>query len=223
MKVASGDQSRELIARFSTDTKWGSIEHDPLQQNVIALSREELGRRFTVFLNNGCRLTIKGTSVLVIDRSKPFDPVRFLGQGSRIWRGPIDGGGLEGDEDQDPRSLGLTEIDFSKVGFGHFLKEGETRITGEEKLDRMKADPRIRLDAGVGQALLDEKGQVTLRFLYDTHGISWMEFATALRSSGGRRYFLCLYRRRGGGSWCWGCGWLVLGRYRANVSPLLAI
>ena len=64
----------------------------------------------------------------------------------------------------------------------------------------MKASPRIRYDAGAGVALLDEKGQATLRFLYDTYGITWMEFATVLRYSDGLRYLLVL-RRGGGGSW----------------------
>lgn len=222
MKSASPEQSRELIARFSTDTNWGAVHHDPLQSDVIQLSRDELGRRFTAFLNNGCQLVIKGPSALVIDRTRLFDPAKFIGKGSSIWRGSADSNGLEGEEDQDSRSLALTEIDFSKVAFEHFLKEGESSITGEGKLIRMKADPCIRYDAKVGQALFEEKGQATLRWLYDTYGITWFELAgTVLRGSGGGRYFLYLDRDVGG-SWNWDYRWLGCGRSAGGVSPVSA-
>lgn len=219
MKALSRQQLAELNGSLNLDTNWSAVDPDKVQAQFIEQSKEERGRQWTAFLNNGGRLVIKGPSVLVIDRSKPFDPTRFLGNDSSIWRGPADGKGLE--EDQDPRSVALTEVDFSGIAFDHFLKEGEQTITGEEKLVRMKADPRVRYDAGVGVALLDEKGQATLRFLHDTYGITWMEFATVLRDSGGDRCFLDLCRGDGG-SWDWDCGWLDGGRIRDRVSPVSA-
>lgn len=221
MKALSRDQLAELNGSFNNDTNWGAVDPDKVQVPFIELSKGERGRRWTAFLNNSGQLIIKGPSVLVADRSKPFDPVRFLGKGSSIWRGPADGKGLEGEEDQDPRSLALTEVDFSKVAFEHFLKGGESAITGEEKLVRMKADPRVRYDAGVGQALLDEKSQATLRFLHDTYGITWMEFATVLRDSDGDRAFLYL-DRSGDGSWVWYYYWLGGVRNAKGVSPVSA-
>jgi hypothetical protein len=144
-----------------------------------------------------------------VNRSQPFDPAKFVGRNWSIV-------------EEDERSLAVIELDFSKVRFESGLQEGERYITGEEKLKRLMAMPEIRLDAKIGQALYEEKGQATLRFLHDHFGVSWMEFAgTVLRRSGGRRCFLCLVRH-GGGSWGWHYGWLGLGRYRDYVSPLLA-
>ncbi|MEK7479869.1 MAG: hypothetical protein AAB665_01120 [Patescibacteria group bacterium] len=221
MKALSRQQLAELNGSFNLDTNWSAIDPDNVQARFIEQPKEERGRQWTAFLNNGGRLIIKGPSVLVIDRSKPFDPTRFLGTGSSIWRGSADGKGLEGEEDQDPRSVVLTELDFSNVAFDSFLKEGEPTIVGEEKLVRMKASPRIRYDAGAGVALLDEKGQATLRFLYDTYGITWMEFATVLRYSDGLRYLLVL-RRGGGGSWGGDGRWLGGVRDAGRVSPVSA-
>ena len=176
----------------------------------------------TDFLKNGCRFTIKGPSVLVIDRSKPFDPAKFVGDGCSVWRGPRDGKGLEGDEAQDARSLALAEIDFSRVRFESGLIKSESTIVGEEKLVRLMAMPEIRLDAKFGQALYEESGQATLCFLHEHFGVSWLEFAgTVLRHSGGGRYFLCLDRRVDG-SWNWRYYWLDSDRARDDVSPLLA-
>jgi hypothetical protein len=144
-----------------------------------------------------------------INRSKPFDPGKFVGRNWSIV-------------EEDERSLGLAELDFSKISFESGLKEDERYITGEEKLKRLTALPEIRLDAKIGQALYEEKGQATLRFLHDHFGVSWMEFAgTILRDSGGRRYFLYLYRFVGR-SWDWSYSWLGYVRNRGSVSPLLA-
>jgi Adenylate and Guanylate cyclase catalytic domain len=82
--------------------------------------------------HNECCLSIKGGGALVIDRSKPFDPARFIGSGWRIV-------------EEDPRALAITEIDFSKARFDSGLKEGESIIDGEEKLKRVKQLPAIRM------------------------------------------------------------------------------
>ncbi|OGG54860.1 hypothetical protein A3C20_00380 [Candidatus Kaiserbacteria bacterium RIFCSPHIGHO2_02_FULL_55_25] len=209
------------MATFTTNVDWNKVDFEKIGAQSLIRNPKFAGAQFRAWMENGCRFVIKGPSVLVIDRSKPFDSTRFLGQGSSIWRGPAEGKGLEGEEDQDSRSVALTELDFSSVAFDNFLKEDEPTIIGEEKLVRMKADPRIRYDAGVGVALLDEKGQATLRWLHDTYGITWMEFATVLRYSDGHRCFLFL-DRRGGGSWHARCRWLGHGRSAGGVSPVSA-
>ncbi len=208
-KIVTRGQALELTARFGVDTNWDSIDGDKLQAEIISLPRDELGRRFTAFVKKGCRLVIKGPSALVIDRSKPFDPVKFIGRGWEV-------------AEQDERSLALTGIDFSDVRFESGHQEGEGVITGEVKLERLKAMPEIRLDAKIGQALYEEPGQATLRFIYEHFGVSWFELGgTVLRGLGGGRYFLCL-GRRDDGSWHWYYFWLVSDRLRDRVSPLLA-
>jgi len=196
------------MAVLATNVDWDTVDFDGLQ-DLIVRRPKDAGAAFGAWLRNGGRFAIKAPSALVVDRSKPFDPVKFVGAGWSIV-------------EEDTRSLALTELDFSKVRFESGLQEGERYITGEEKLKRLTALPEIRLDAKIGQALYEEKGQATLRFLHDHFGVSWIEFAgTVLRDSDGRRCFLCLYRR-GDGSWDWFCFWLDRVRYRGNVSPLLA-
>ena len=125
-------------------------------------------------------------------------------------------------EEQEQRSLALTEIDFSKVRFVSGLKTGENYITGKQKLGRLKKAGAIRLDAKVGQALYEEKGQPTLRFIHEHFNISWFELAgTVLRSPHGDRYFLYLYRNDDG-SWGWDYYWLDSDRGAGDVSPVVA-
>lgn len=133
---------------------------------------------------------------------KPFDPATFIGADWSIWRGPADGKGLQGKEQQDDRSLILQEVDFSKVLFLTYLQEGEICITGEEKLKRLKTGDLIRLDARVGQALWEEKGHKTLEWLRKEQGITYLDFmGTELRSPYGYRSVLSL--SWSGGEWYW--------------------
>lgn len=198
------------MAALATNTDWGSIDFETADlQDRIVRNPKEAGRLFAAWLQNGCRLFIKGPNALVVDRSRSFDPVKFIGKGWSIV-------------EEDERALVLIEIDFSKVRFESGLREGESTIIGEQKLERIKAMPEIRLDAKIGQALYEEKGQPTLRFIYEYYGVSWFELAgTVLRLSDGSRYFLCL-NRDDDGSWNWYYHWLDRGRNRDHVSPLLA-
>ena len=208
------DQASELKAAFRRGG-WTNAEIKRMCEG----DNPTLLRRF---LNNGCKFVMKGPSTLVIDRANLPTPEKFIGADWSIWRGPADGKGLKGEEDQDPRSLTLTEVDFSKAVFDCPLHKGEQYITGEVKLAREKADSKIRLDFGIAMALFHEKGQATLRFLHDTYGVTWMEFTgTVLRHSSGCRYFLCL-PRGDDGSWHWYCRWLDGDRSAARVSVRLA-
>jgi hypothetical protein len=83
-------------------------------------------------------------TLLSIDRSIPFDPVAFIGEGWSIM-------------EEDEHSLLLTEIDPTKVGLEMMLKDGEEMVVGEEKLKRLIASGNIRLDAKVLQTLWENK------------------------------------------------------------------
>jgi hypothetical protein len=194
---------------LGSNVQWGGIDFETSKlQDMVIRDPKGAGARFASFLQNGCQFEIKGPSVLTVDRSKPFNPEKFIGKGWKTL--------------EEERALLISSIDFSKVTFENALREGEATITGEEKLVRLVSGGNIRLDAKTGQALFEEKGQGTLRFLYDTYGISWMEFAgTVLRNDDGGRYFLSL-RRVHDGSWSWGYGWLGGDRDATSVSPLLA-
>src|SRR3989344_797976 len=190
------DQSQQVIATLMTNTDWSAIDFEAAGlQDMIVRRPKDAGAAFTAWLKNGCRLSVRGPNTLVIDRSRPFNPTRFIGKGWTI-------------EEQDERALALTEIDFGAVRFESGLKEGEAAITGEEKLKRLKAGGVVRLDAKIGQTLYEENGQATLRFIHEHFGISWLELAgTVLRHPDGRRY--CLYLcRYGDDPWRWRYGWL---------------
>ena len=179
-------------------------------------------RRLVAFLSNGLNFVMRGPGTLSIDRTKPFNPAMFIGNGWTIWRGPKEGNGLKGDEAQDTASLALAEIGFASVLFTACLKDGETVITGKEKLARHIQAKHIRLDAKVGQCLLEEKGQATLEWLYQTFGVTWFELpGTVLRFSDGDRCFLCLYRDVYG-KWRWDCYWLGSDRLAEDPSAVLA-
>ena len=64
---------------------------------------------------------------LVLDCTKPFDPVSFMGKG---WK----------ELERDERAYAMTQVDFSKCQFLTCLKEGEDYFAGEEKLRRLKDD-----------------------------------------------------------------------------------
>ncbi|MFH1891567.1 MAG: hypothetical protein ABIK83_02670 [Candidatus Zixiibacteriota bacterium] len=134
----------------------------------------------------------------------PFNPESFLGKGWKV------------DERVGTRTGG--NLDAGRIVRKDYLREGETSITGEERLHRIKEAPGdIQLDAEDFLALWQEKDHATLRWLYDTKGITWLSFwGTVLCHPRGFRYVLCLYRD-GVGSWYWYYYWL--GRGWLGLSP----
>ncbi len=148
-------------------------------------------------------------SSIVIDRTTPFNPAKFLGEGWSIWRGPANGDGLSGDEEQDERSLALTEVDLSKVRFETCLRDGEPRINGEEKLKRLREAGHIRLDAKVFQSLWEHKDKIPESWKEKINGNTRFIFfdGTILRSPYGGRLVLYFYWL--GGEWSWSFYWLV--------------
>lgn len=133
---------------------------------------------------------VEGPKPLIIKRTKIFNPAEFVGAGTTIWRGPVDGDGLEGKPDQDERSIALNEVDLIRVRFETTLEKGEKVVNGEERLVRLKSKPLIRLDPGW-----------LVEFLVDTSKIPehWKKLGyitfdgQVLRYPNGRRYVLCLY------------------------------
>jgi hypothetical protein len=220
-KAVSRGQALQVSARVATQVNWDKLDGDSLQRDVISLSPEEFGRRFTEYLRNGARI-IRESNLLRIDRSVPFNPTKFLGEGWSIWRGPADGDGLSGDEDQDQRSLGLTELDLSKIQFVTCLRGKETHIGGEEKLRRLKASSRIRLDAKIFQTLWENKDRIPEILKEKTNGYTTYVFfdGTILRCPDGNRCVLCFCWF--GGGWDWSYGWLDYDWYSLDPSAVLA-
>jgi len=161
---------------------------------------------------------------LPINRSKPFNPAEFIGQGWSIWRGPADGGGLEGEEEQDARSLAIIEVDLNKVILDAALNAGENSITGEERLRRLKERNAVRMDAAIFQALWNNKHMIPERLKEKTNGNTTYVFVdgTTLRGPGGDRYSLYFCWDAGLRGWFWDFYWQGYDRDVDNPSALLA-
>ncbi|MBI4088972.1 hypothetical protein HY415_02650 [Candidatus Kaiserbacteria bacterium] len=221
MKKATYRQLKDIGIRFLNLDPEG-VDGDAIRKGTEGCSVNDVDRRLKAFLNNGLSFMMKGPSALIIDRTKPFNPAAFIGSGWTIWRGTTNGDGLTGEEEQDARSLELTEINFATVLFTACLEDGETSIIGEEKLARHIAAKHIRLDARIGQCLFEEKGQAACEWLYQTFGIRWFELSgTVLRNGFGSRCFLFLYRNNDG-RWYWSYDWLGSNRDAENPSAVLA-
>lgn len=135
------------------------------------------------------------TNLINIDRSVSFNPEAFIGVGWVI-------------EEQDERSLLLTNIDPDSIILETTLIDEGKLIKGEERLTHLKEKECVRLDASVflffwkNQNLIPEKWKekdgINPTYIF-FHG-------TILRNSRGDRYTLFLWFDRGG--WNWSFNWL---------------
>lgn len=214
MGQITADQSHQVMAVLATNVAWSSIDFEGhgIQEAIIANSRDA-GKQFELFIKNRARLIVGEPKII---QTKPFNPAEFIGKGWTIWKGPADGDGLTGEEDFDPRSRALTEIDITWLRFETCLREGESSIKGEEKIRRLKEMPDfIRLGGnaflGFWEDYQANKENSALEWIYRAHKIRFIDFPDdILRSPGGSHYVLCLYRG-GGGEWGWGVGWPDVG------------
>jgi len=147
--------------------------------------------------------------IITIDRTAPFDLVKFLGQDWAI-------------DEQDERSLALTQVDLANVQLEHMLKKSESRIKGEEKLKRLKKAGHIRLDAKVFQTLWENQALIPESWKEKTDGCTTFIFfdGTVLRCPDGRRDVLSLCW--GGGQWYWNGRWLGRDWHVYGPSAVLA-
>lgn len=155
-----------------------------------------------------------------------FSITEFIGADWKVWQGPADGQGLDGEEDRDPRNVDIKEIDWVQVMRETCLKSGETSIKGEEKLRRLKELGHIRLGGSAFLALWRDyqvnKEKSVLEWLYNTFGVTYLDFfGLVLRSPYSFRCVLYLYRRDDG-QWDWDTDWLGLDWRARHFSALLA-
>jgi len=206
-KPVSTDQSHAVMAALATNVDWSELDLEVLQ-GIIRTSKDA-GKQFTAFLKNGGKMIIGKINSIFIDRSKPFDPEKFIGKGWSI-------------EEQDERSLSITELDLDKVQFKTCFKSGENLIKGEEKLKRLKADGRVRLDAKIFQMFWGNLHLIPGSWKEKVNGnIRFILFdGTILRGPDGDRYALSLYWYDG--EWRWHCRWLEGGWIANILSVVLA-
>lgn len=170
---------------------------------------KEAGEQFTLFLKNGAHVLVGKIETIPIDRTTPFNPAEFIGAGWSIWKGPAEGNGLEGEEEQDARSLVLTMLDITRLRLETTLKGDETSVVGEGKFKRLQKMTDTRLDAGIFQTFWRNQHLIPERFKAKTNGNITRIYCdgTVLRSPNGSRCVLCFYWGVGTLEWCWDyCG-----------------
>lgn len=158
------------------------------------------------------RLVLRGLAKIV---REPFklacnkfpSPKAFIGKGWAVWKGPVDGNGLEGEEDRDVREDALLVIDWEQVLLEDHLEEEEASIYGEEKLWRAIASGKIQLGGNAFFSLwTDYKTNCELSILEKLrhNGVTRIYFfGLRLRNPDGDRSVLCLYVD--GSEWHWRC------------------
>lgn len=150
------------------------------------------------------------SSILPINRATPFNPTGSIGNGWTIWKGPINGNGdgLTGEEEQDKRSLALTELKLADIRLETGLVKKETSIKGETKLARLKKAGHIRLDAAIFETLWENQHLIPHQWKKETNGSTMYVYfdGTALRSPDG--YRCVLYLCWDGDRWYRDCSWL---------------
>jgi hypothetical protein len=151
---------------------------------------------------------------VAIDRTRPFDPVQFFGQG---W---IQGWTIE---EEDENSLSLNQVDLANVQLKHMLNPDEIHISGEQRLERLKKAGHIRLDAKVLQTLWENQGLIPEVWKQKTDGGTIRIFfdGTILLDPNGVRssLFLDLMIED---QWRWYVYGLNLDRYICHPSAVLA-
>lgn len=220
-KAVSRGQALQVAARVATQVNWDDLDGDSLQEKVIDLTPEEFGTRFTAFLKNGAQFIVAGAMAIL---TKTFSPSKFIGNGWTIWKGPVDGDGLSGEEDKDERSLKISRLEATKIVFNNCLKEGETSVKGEEKIRRLKNEKPelIRLGGNAFLGLWEDYkangANSILEWLYKSKGIRFIDFpGLVLRGPDGFRCILCLCRDDDG-QWDWRYYGLVNGWDAGDLS-----
>jgi len=202
------------------EISWDNVSRETAQ-SILKDDPKGFATRFVEFVKNGGRFILSGLKVSCAS----FDPQKFIGNDWAFWKGSKDGNGLEGQEERDKMAMALTEVDLEKSDFLTCLGEGESSITGEEKLIRLRKLNRPLYGAnqfmGLWQDYQQNKAGSVLEKLYQHKGITYIDFfGDVLRRSDGYCCVLCLYRDDGG-LWHWdyrglGRDWFV---HRFTVVP----
>lgn len=147
--------------------------------------------------------------------NKAFNPAEFLGKDWKVWHGPVNGNGLEGDEDcvAEPDI-----VDFKHVVIETHLQGNEANVHGEEKMKRARAGRNCQLGGRAFLALWENwqeckaKGHPEdsilekLRRAKKIGNVVYF-FGLSLRHPDGHRYVLYLYFD--GREWYWHHYWLA--------------
>lgn len=177
-------------------------------------SKPDILKEFKFVLGGSAKI-VRESFNLACD--KAFSPTEFIGQGWTVWKGPVAGNGLIGQEDRDVREDDIMVIDWKQVLFEDHLQEKEFSIHGEEKLKRAIASCGIQLGGKAFLSLWEDyqaNGKNSVLEKLRCNGFRCIYFfGLCLRSSIGNRSVLRLYANDY--RWWWGDNWLS-GRWSAS-------
>ncbi len=195
-KTSQG-QALRLVSSFATDTRWGDLDPHDLQR-FLELPASERGNRFTQFL--GGQFSQRdpdpvGSMTLTINRGR-FNPAEFLGEGWKVVS-----------EESDKVSATIKKLDLGQVQQVSLLIDGEARISGEERLRRLKISNYIRLDADIFLKLWENQHLIPSQWKVLINGRPRCVYfhGTIFERTHGLRYVLYLYWD---GGWKWSTSWL---------------
>ncbi len=138
---------------------------------------------FFLLFTISCGYKAKREEILKIDRRKHSDLIFSKTPGLQIIPG-----------ETDVHSMTLSTVDLADIKEITVLKD-EIRITGEEKLKRLKSSPLVRLDADILQTLWENQSLIPESWKYKVNGhYKYIFFdGTMFQASDGERYVMYLY------------------------------
>lgn len=149
-----------------------------------------------------------------------FNPEKDI---ARLWafgdktNGPLENDGITAFKRVIAKAATLPREEGYKLLFATGLV-GTTWISLEDRIRILSA--RAMADPNLLWSLYKEKGQKTLRYLYNTYGVTWMEsLRRCVCFQGGNEHTLHLFRKKGG-RWDWDYFW---GEARTAVHPALVL
>jgi len=208
LKICKLEHIMDVLAE-SVDLKAIGME----ELDLAIQSVDEVGNRFSNFLRTLGTLIVhtgRRTRIARIDRTKVFDPVRFMDHPDlRI-------------EEQDQRSIMIEEIDPSDISLESMLRD-ETVIGGEEHLKRLKQKGYVRLDAGIFEVLWENKHLIPEGWKGTFHDPKYIFFdGTVFRNQYGR-FVISMYWDKDK-KWNWTYCRLDVGGWKAeDLSAVLKV
>ena len=180
------------------------------EEDFIIPNGNEAEKRFASFFKTvGKSIVDEGrrSRIIRINRRQLFDPLSFIEhQCFQI-------------DEQDERSVILNEIDSSKIAFESMLN-GETAISGEEHLKRLKQTGHIRLGASIFQTFWENQHLIPERWKGTLKDHKHIFFdGTILKNQCGR-YVISMYWNRDE-EWSWTC--CRLGKECRKVKDVSAV
>lgn len=150
-----------------------------------------------------------------------FDPALVFDWGWKLESvvyGPRGNDGISAFQSTIEKASLVSKDEARNMLFASGLSDGNTVVKGEDKIKALSnvnhADPDLIY------SLYIEEGQQTLRYLYETYGITWMESLRRIIFASFRRCSLYLFRKDDGS---WSCGYHWLNYNRDLGKPALVL